>query len=223
MPLRSHPTRTHVFARLLAALPIAILSGAACHVGEAPPGAGGSPDAASQVPALDSGSGGGGGGGEDGGGGGGGGGDGDGVVDSVPVAPDCVDVETAAVPDGAFHPALYDYEEASGQGCLGTCHIEGAGQGEVYSVAGAVYGALADGSAPVPGARIFVTDSAGKSVRMTTATNGMFYTAEALTPPLKTLVSGCPDTLPMAAMAATGNCNGSTACHSNTYRVYLDR
>jgi hypothetical protein len=141
---------------------------------------------------------------------------------SVPTAPDCVDIETAAVPDGSFHPELYDYEEASGQGCLGMCHKEGADQGLVYSVAGAVYEEAAEGSAVVPGARIFVTDSTGKSVRMTTATNGMFYTQEALTPPLMTLVSGCPDTIPMAT-AAQGNCNGSAACHGNNFRVFLEQ
>jgi len=218
VPLRSHPTPGRLVSRLLTALPIALLSGAACHVGEAPPGAGGgggSPDANS-APATDSG--GGGGGGEDGGGGGGGGGDG--VVDSVPTAPDCIELETAAVPDGAFHPPLYDYEEASGQGCLGMCHKEGADQGLVYSVAGAVYEEIGEDSDPLAGVRVFVTDSTGKKVRMTTATNGMFYTEEALTPPLNTLVSGCPDTTPMAP-PAHANCNGSAACHGNNFRVYL--
>ncbi len=156
--------------------------------------------------------------GEDGGGGASGGGDG--PVDSVPVAPDCVEVETAAVPDGAFHPALYDYEEANTQGCLGMCHKEGADQGMVYTVAGAVYDGPTEDSAPVAGARVFVTDSAGKKVRMTTATNGMFYTQEALTPPLNTLVSGCPTTVPMATLASA-NCNGSGACHVNNFRVFL--
>lgn len=220
VPLRSHPTRAHLVSRLLTALPIALLSGVACHVGEAPPGAGGgggSPDANS-APAADSG-----GGASDEDAGGGGGGGGDGVVDSVPT--DCVDFETAAIPDGAFHPVQYDYDEASGQGCLGMCHKEGADEGMVYSVAGAVYGALAEGSEHVAGARIFVTDSGGKSVRMTTATNGMFYTQEALTPPLTTFVTGCgsdPDRLPMAAPAGSGNCGGSAACHGTNFRVYIE-
>jgi hypothetical protein len=220
VPLRTQPTNAHFLGRLLTTLPLAVLIGAGCHVGEAPPGAGGG--------GGDAGGGGGGGGvaassqgggGEDAGGGGGG--NGDGVVDSVPTAPDCIDVETAAVPDGAFHPALYDYEEASGQGCLGMCHKEGADQGKVYSVAGAVYEEATEGSDPLAGVRVFVTDGTGKSVRMTTATNGMFYTEEALTPPLMTLVSGCPDTTPMLT-PAQGNCNGSAACHGNNFRVYLE-
>lgn len=202
--LSSGPGRL-LFTALATAL--LILSVAGCHVGSLEsdeaetPGGGSSPPS---TPGVDSGAAGEG--GADGGGGGG----------EEVVFPDAC-VNFAAAPAQA-HAAGYDYNEGGGQGCLGMCHKDGADQGEVYTLAGAVYTAIGDGAGPVAGAHVFAKDAEGTTVDLITSETGEFATAAPLVFPVQTLVTGCPDRLPMLALA-TGNCTSAAPCHASSFRI----
>ncbi|HKE15189.1 MAG TPA: hypothetical protein VKB80_10010 [Kofleriaceae bacterium] len=192
----------------LVALALVIAVGAGCHVGSAEPadgtgtGGGGSPDAASAPTGDGSAA-------PEGDGGGGG---------AVTVPDDCVAFATE-VPAKA-HAAFYDYDQSAGNGCIGTCHVDGADQGETYTLAGSVFDTLGDGGNAIGGAHVFVKDAGGKVLDLVTSTSGEFFTAEALQFPVQTLATGCPGRSPMISMA-TGNCNGGAACHTATFKVNL--
>ena len=206
MPPFPHPVPVPSRLSLFIALTL-LVAVAGCHVGSAEGadgtggGTGTGPDSSS-APAGDSGA-------APAGDGGAGGG--------VVVPSDCADFGEAPA---QAHEVGYDYTEGGGQGCIGMCHKDGANQGDTYTVAGSLYDALGDDAAPVPGAHVFVTDSAGMVLDLVTSATGEFSTSAALTLPVQTLASGCPNQLQMAAMAA-GNCNGGAACHTPTFKVNL--
>jgi hypothetical protein len=108
-----------------------------------------------------------------------------------------------------------------GQDCISAgCHALG-GEGPTFSVAGTVY-TDALGTAPQVGATITVRDSLGIEINLATQTNGNFYSAAQLTPPLTTYVSECPGIIHMVA-TTTGTCN-TGGCHDGvaaTGRIYL--
>lgn len=116
---------------------------------------------------------------------------------------DCVD--GVASPGSGKHHA--------GDDCLG-CHDT---QSKRWTVAGTLYSAATGGTA-VAGATIEVVDATGKVVKLTTYTNGNFYTTTALTKPLKVRATKCPQSLPMVAAVDDGSCNG---CHGAAMRVHL--
>ena len=116
-------------------------------------------------------------------------------------------IQTATPPDDGHHNA--------GQACLG-CH-DGNG-GPRFTVAGTLYGAASGGGA-LAGATIEIIDAKGTTARIVTSSNGNFYTAQALTAPLTTRASGCPNDTPMQSKA-TGDCNAS-GCHTSAMRIRL--
>jgi hypothetical protein len=100
----------------------------------------------------------------------------------------------------------------AGENC-GNCHTAGK---YIWTVAGTLYSSV-DGSTPVAGATIHVTDANNKSITIVTANNGNFWTPQALTPPYKVSASLCPSTVKMASQA-TAFCN---SCHGSGFRVHL--
>lgn len=125
----------------------------------------------------------------------------DGGVDAAKV--DCID--GVASPGSGKHHA--------GDDCLG-CHDT---QSKHWTIAGTLYSAATGGTA-VAGATIEVVDATGKVVKLTTYTNGNFYTTTAVTKPLKVRATKCPVSLPMVGAVNDGSCNG---CHNSTMRVHL--
>ena len=112
-------------------------------------------------------------------------------------------------------------EHNAGQDCISAgCHAPG-GEGPTYTIAGTVY-TDALGTAPQSGATVTVRDALGVTVDLPTQSNGNFYSAAQLTPPLTTYASECPGIIHMVA-TATGSCN-TGGCHDGvaaTGRVYL--
>ena len=109
----------------------------------------------------------------------------------------------------------------AGMDCLGSrCHAS-TGQATLFTFAGTLYSTVSGGSA-VSGATINVTDAAGKTSKIVTATNGNFWTTGSLTFPIKVNSSLCPNTVPMngAVDSNGGGCNQS-GCHVSTFRVHL--
>jgi hypothetical protein len=149
-----------------------------------------------------------------------GGGDGDGT-DAASNGPPtgCVDFATENLPDG-HHPERYEFQAAS-PGCISvSCHGEPAGAAAPqFTVAGSLYSQRAQGGNPVAGAHVFVIDANNKVIDMITASNGFFYTQEAVAQPLTTFATGCPDRLEMAS-PANGNCSFGQ-CHGENYKAYL--
>ncbi len=139
----------------------------------------------------------GGGGGTDAAGNGGGGG-GDGSCDEV----------SSMLPSGNHNAGLV---------CLG-CH-NGSGVAPRWTVAGTLY-ASSQGGTPIAGATVTVTDANDVTVRLVTASNGNFYTGQALAMPLRVKASRCPDTRLMMATPMTGDCN---SCHqaATNGRIHL--
>jgi hypothetical protein len=147
-------------------------------------------------------------------------------------APDAAPPPADAAPDAT---PICDYQEPyitghhaeryglGGAGCLGQCHN---GQlGPTFTAAGSVFNRRTGGvngapaGSPVAGAIVYVIDSNGKVVAMTTSSNGEFYTSEPLAMPIRTYATACPDSIPMVD-STVGNCNLG-ACHGEDNKIYL--
>ncbi|HTE54736.1 MAG TPA: hypothetical protein VK698_27970 [Kofleriaceae bacterium] len=199
---------TRLVVAIWSLVALAPLGGSACHVGTAD-------DGGSEAASPDAG------GGDDGADDGAGDVDaaagGDGTTEGS--ADECTDLSTAVEEDG-YHEARFDFEATGSPGCISAnCH-DGSSAGGTYTVAGALYDQRASGGDPLAGATIYVTDSTGKFVKMTTAQNGFFWTDEPMTPPFKTAATGCPQLLPMISQSVNGNCNISF-CHGEAVKIYL--
>lgn len=97
-----------------------------------------------------------------------------------------------------------------GEACL-SCHRSGGkADEERFTAAGTVYGD-ANGSAPLAGATISITDANQRQVTLTSNTAGNFYTKSTLTPPLTIVVSDGTQDATMLSGASSGDCNG---CHA---------
>jgi hypothetical protein len=102
-----------------------------------------------------------------------------------------------------------------GEDCIG-CHDN---QGPAFTIAGTLFTGLAT-TTPVSGATVEVTDANGKVVKLTTYTNGNFFTTTTVKFPLKVHATQCPANLPMVASVAQGSCN-TGGCHSTGMRIHL--
>jgi hypothetical protein len=88
-----------------------------------------------------------------------------------------------------------------------------------WTVAGTLYTDAA-GTAPVGGATIRVRGTGG-AVQIVTATNGNFFTTQAVTLPTAAAsvdASKCPALAQMQAAVTTGSCN---SCHGAGFRIHL--
>ena len=107
-----------------------------------------------------------------------------------------------------------------GMDCMDSCHNHG------FTAAGTLY-TDSGGGTIVSGATVTVVDSVGNVYDMVSQTNGNFYTAFAIFPPLTMYVSQCPTITMMTTQLTTeaqGGCNQTGACHasgSTQGRVYL--
>jgi len=84
-------------------------------------------------------------------------------------------------------------------------------------VAGTLY-ASASGGGVVSGATVTITGADNKKVTVITASDGNFYTNDAIAFPAKVEVSKCPDTVAMTDSLSSGDCN---SCHDSTMRAHL--
>lgn len=110
--------------------------------------------------------------------------------------------------------------EKPGTDCL-MCHHQG-GAAAPYTFAGTLYDAT--GAHAVPGATIYVQDSAGNVATAITRPNGNFYTAEGfVTYPARAFVSLCPDVIEMIAPVDehTGASCNTSGCHTAGFRVHV--
>jgi hypothetical protein len=140
--------------------------------------------------------------------------DGSPFADADPFAPDAdiPDCAAAATPPG-------DGYHFPGEDCV-QCHSQ-AGGAPPFTMGGTLY-VDGDGSAPLAGATIIVDDAAGNRFTMVTETNGNFYSLDAITFPVLTYATRCPDVIPMVTNVpqASASCN-SASCHSPGFRVHL--
>lgn len=109
-----------------------------------------------------------------------------------------------------------DGHHREGEGCMnaGGCHGSNPG-GPPFKIAGTLYTTQA-GTTAAPGATIIVGTQ-----KMIVGDGGNFYSNAAVTFPIKTSASLCPDNKPMIGplnSAADGNCN---ACHNGTVTAKL--
>lgn len=119
--------------------------------------------------------------------------------------PDCIPEATAGGSAGHM----------PGQDCQG-CH--GSMTGPLgFTLSGTVYGDL-EGSSPVGGATVVVTDDEGSVHQLVTHDNGNFYTTATIAYPATVAVSRCPDTAEMLTTFEHGACN---LCHHSAFRVHL--
>ena len=95
-----------------------------------------------------------------------------------------------------------------GQDCMQGCHNHG------FTLSGTLY-ASANGTTPLVGATVTVTDAANKTFDMVTALNGNFSTSTSVTFPIKVIASSCPSATPMIGTITAGNggCNKG-GCHA---------
>jgi hypothetical protein len=106
----------------------------------------------------------------------------------------------------------------AGRACL-TCH-SAAGGATTFTIGGTLFSAATGGTA-VAQATIHLVDGANNDVKLSTATNGNFWTTQAVTFPLKVRASLCPNTdQSMQSQITSGDCN-SSSCHTSTFQVHL--
>lgn len=127
--------------------------------------------------------------------------------------PDAAPVEcepaAATLPNGNHNAGL---------ACLG-CH-NGTGLPPRWTLAGTLYDSR-QGTAPISGATIVVTDADGVEHSLVTASNGNFYTSAAIAFPVTVRASKCPDTRAMTSQAAVGDCNGCHTANASQGRIHL--
>ena len=137
---------------------------------------------------------------------------------------DEVDAAPVAGPDAGPAPVceetatqLPNPKHNAGLACL-SCH-SGTGVAPKWTVAGTLF-TNAQGSAPIAGATVLITDANGVTTKLVTASNGNFYTSKAMAFPVRVGASKCPDTKMMPGMIMTGDCN---SCHqaATTGRIHL--
>ena len=103
----------------------------------------------------------------------------------------------------------------------GTCSGEGSimlpgatcqnCHGNNFSIAGTVF-SDSDGGSKSSGATIFITDSTGKSVTLTSNSVGNFYSTSSMRPPLTAEIDQNGWTMAMSSQATTGACNSCHKC-----------
>jgi hypothetical protein len=132
------------------------------------------------------------------------------VEDETPIGPDAAWIDCVppaeVLPNGNHNP---------GAVCQ-TCHT-GQGAAPLWTVAGTIF-ETATGGAAVAGATVTITDADGQVLELVTASNGNFYTSQAVALPLTVEASRCPDTKAMNGQPDTGSCN---SCHGSTMRIHL--
>jgi hypothetical protein len=140
------------------------------------------------------------------------------LVTATKVAPasSCDAAAALPTPSSGFHNP--------GLSCVqSSCHSKSQKSFGPFTVAGTLYAAVGGGTA-VSQATIHLVDGAGKDIKLTTATNGNFFTDQAVTFPITVRASKCPNTdQPMVSTVAAsgGSCNSCHASGSNQGRVHL--
>jgi hypothetical protein len=132
----------------------------------------------------------------------GGGGNAEGA-DAAPI-PDGADL-TCAGPESATEDGHHD----PGMACM-TCHDGSIGP--TFTVGGTLY-ADAAGTQAVSGVTVTVIDADQNRIDLVSGQNGNFWTDQAVTFPVTTFASSCPDVAPMTTQAGNGNCNAG-GCHA---------
>lgn len=106
-------------------------------------------------------------------------------------------------------------EMLPGSECL-ACHSSGGAkeegeEGGTFTAAGTAFADL-DGTAPLAGATVRITDAGGVIVELMTNNVGNFYTSDALTFPIDAEVEVDGTVKPMASSVDVGGCNSCHAC-----------
>jgi len=102
-------------------------------------------------------------------------------------------------------PNSIDGRHNTGKSCFQSCHFHG------FTAAGTLY-TNATGNSPFAGATITLIDSASKTVKITVAPNGNFYTSQSLQFPGLPYASSCPSATRMNGGSPNGDCNAGN-CH----------
>jgi hypothetical protein len=123
-------------------------------------------------------------------------------VDAAPVPPDA-ELDCEPLVDG-----LGTGYHNPGTACL-DCHQGQQPSAPFFTLAGTVFKDAA-GTLPARGATVIVVDGDGTVIKMPTQLNGNFWSSVPLAPPLTTVLSRCPDNIPMISNFVDGDCN---SCH----------
>ena len=137
---------------------------------------------------------------------------GGGEADALAADPDC---EPAATPNG-------NGEHNAGSSCTDSdCHDGNTANVPLWTLSGTMFLDLA-GTTPLAGGTLIVTDANAQEIKLTTASNGNFYTGDAIAFPVQVKASRCPNSLSMnmAITTAEAGCNQG-GCHAAGNRIYV--
>ncbi|MDH4200419.1 MAG: carboxypeptidase-like regulatory domain-containing protein [Spirochaetia bacterium] len=116
----------------------------------------------------------------------------------------------------------FQESEESGEGShrpgedCGSCH---GNQARAFTVSGTIY-KDASGSAAAPGSVIVIKDTnGGELFRLTSDSNGNFYTNKSLVYPAKAESPGSNKSMVQSFSATGASCNNSS-CHTSSMRIY---
>ena len=144
-------------------------------------------------------------------------------ADNTPPEPDNED-PVPAVDCLPAQTATSDGNHRVGDSCTQGCHDGGALSGPSFTLAGTVFGPATSNvpRAGRPGINVHLIDATGREVRLVSAANGNFYTAQPLVFPVRTFISACPDSAVMVAQVeeAESSCNAG-GCHDAGRRIAL--
>lgn len=93
-----------------------------------------------------------------------------------------------------------------GMSCFQSCHNHG------FTLAGTLY-TNSTGNSAFVGATVTITDNNGVTQKLITASNGNFYSRQAIAFPVLVIASACPSAVKMNNSTTNGDCN-KAGCHN---------
>lgn len=143
-------------------------------------------------------------------------------VPNATVTATTVDTTAASCDPPAALPTPASGNHNAGVSCIQSgCHnVARASVTKAMTIGGTLYGAVTGGSG-VSQATIHVVDANGVDVKISTATNGNFWSTQAVAFPVTVRASKCPNTdqkMSSQVTAGNGSCN---ACHGSGNRIHL--
>jgi hypothetical protein len=140
------------------------------------------------------------------------------MEEKLPIAADGPDAGASAGACDPIEAPASDGHHNAGTACQ-DCHAAGGGA-PTFTAAGTVYDGVA--GAPVAGATIHLIDADGNDIALVSAANGNFWTTQAVTFPLTTHASACPDTMPMISPVTESGADCNTGgCHADGFRIHV--
>lgn len=132
----------------------------------------------------------------------------DAAIDSPPklMWPDAAPGSGTTLPCENTTTPTIDGHHNPGMSCFQSCHNHG------FTLAGTLY-TNSTGNSAFVGATVTIKDNNGVTQKLVTASNGNFYSKQAIAFPVLVIASACPSAVKMNNSTTNGDCN-KAGCHN---------